>query len=146
MLADPDRLATFIDAVSNAFALAADDSVAVPFAAVVEVAKQLATGVVSGLDGLTAMRPGGDFLQGLKAAAERTVAIGSHFRALEGASLAARAAGAVADTVFGEPNDLVVPTSGADVVPDPMVLAGVTHTGFFREQAVRSLIAGVCDG
>ena len=114
--------------------------------------KVIGHGVINGLPGLAAMRPGGDFLTGLNRegnAGSEYYAITADFepKAQKFASLVSMgAADALMDRVFRDAeNDLVVPTSSVFEVegcagfpvPAERVLrfdarAGVIHTTYFR--------------
>jgi hypothetical protein len=147
VLASPKRWTTLLDVFSNLFSLLpASDAVA----PVVEVVKQLATGVFNGLAGLTAMDPSVTArhygsLGGAAGSAGVVRAIASDFTPADGA-LRMKALNAIVDPFFGTGNDLVVPTEGvysADGyrVSDPFVLpvpSTVAHTTFFADARVRA--------
>ena len=151
-LASADRLESLLDLFTNVLSLFPDETVTVAVEGVLEVVKQIATGVLGGLDGLVAMDPGGPWLRALNempAAPGTTVhAITSDFEPRK-ASLAVKALDLLADPLFGAANDLVVPTegvyrAGAYVVREPFVVPGVNavaHTTFFRDGEVRNQLA-----
>ena len=117
---------------------------------VLEVVKQVATGVAEGLDGLMSMNPSGDYLRALnKEPTERSgyAAIGADFTP---ASRNARqlAMNLVADRLFRSANDLVVPRDGAwEIDKRSLVPTGrrfsiadeeaVTHNSYFASPAVQ---------
>lgn len=82
------------------------------------VVKQIAVGVLGGLDGLTAMAPDGDYLQDFlnrpsSALSATYRAIASNFEPHSEAGLARFARDRLTDLVFSNhPNDLIVPTEG----------------------------------
>ncbi|GHE37083.1 hypothetical protein GCM10017673_44550 [Streptosporangium violaceochromogenes] len=150
VLAGEDRLETLLDAVTNLCVLAPAEVVSASLAAVMEVAKQLALGVRSGLDGLTAMAPEGAFLRRLNVPSDgysSRHAVATDFHGAS-ASLPVRALDALADLTFGVANDLVVPTEGVHSagsyrVADRMIVPSshtVSHTTFFRAPAVRKRV------
>src|SRR5690606_33027696 len=78
--------------------------------------KQLAVGAVSGLEGLSSMRPEGEFLAALNAspkAAGKYYALAADFEPRQGAGLRTYARNVMRDLIFGADNDLVVPTASA---------------------------------
>jgi hypothetical protein len=151
-LASPDRLGSLLDAFTNLLSLLPDETVLVAVQGVLEVVKQIATGVVGGLDGLAAMDPGGARLRALN---EMPAPPGTAVHAItsdfepRNTSLAVKALDLLADPLFGTANDLVVPTegvyrAGAYVVRDPFVVPSanaVAHTTFFRDAEVRNQLA-----
>lgn len=151
-LASADRLESLLNTFTNVLSLFPDETVMVGVEGVLEVVKQIATGVLGGLDGLAAMDPGGPWLRALNqmpAAPGTTVhAITSDFEPGK-SSLAVKALNLLADPLFGAANDLVVPTegvyqAGAYVVKEPFVVPGanaVAHTTFFRDAEVRTQLA-----
>ncbi|GAA3385551.1 DUF7379 domain-containing protein [Cryptosporangium minutisporangium] len=154
VLASPKRWTTLIDVFTNLFSMLPEE-VATPTAeAVIELVKQVATGVFNGLAGLTAMDPGNPavtaanaqvFGGGASGAAGAVRAITSDFTpAAE--DLRLRALNAIVDPFFGTGNDLVVPTQGVFEagdyrVTDPFVVqspSAVVHTAFFSDVRVRA--------
>jgi hypothetical protein len=152
VLASPDRWTTLIDVFSNLFALLPDEPATATVQAVIELVKQLATGVFNGLAGLTAMDPKNPTVTaangpGVAAAAGVVRAIASDFQPLQG-TLKLDALNVLVDKFFGAGNDLVVPTEGVSDagsyrVADPYVVPkerGVTHTTYFRDAGVRQQV------
>ncbi|MFP5316695.1 MAG: CHAT domain-containing protein [Acidimicrobiia bacterium] len=131
-LADPDRLGSLLDGLTNLLDFVPDNPVTDSLNGIVTVVKQLAVGALKGLDGLVSMRwvkpDGGDGGQAAPAAGAgflgmlnqpRTVptryrAIAADFEPLAGSGLATVARDTLVDGIFGfEPNDLIVPTASA---------------------------------
>ena len=150
VLASPARWTTLIDVFSNLFALLPDEPASATIQAVIELVKQVSTGVFTGLAGLTAMDPKNPALAsangpGVAARAGAVRAVAADFTPLPGA-LRQAALNALVDRFFGSGNDLVVPTegvfaAGAYRIGDPYVVpasAGVSHTTFFRDPGVRA--------
>lgn len=151
-LADPDHMTHMIDRFTTAVALLPGGPVTEIMEGVITAVKVIGHGVVGGLPGLAAMRPGGDFLERLA-----TADVPGEWYAITAdyeppADTLARLVRNVAvdlavDRVFEKaPNDLVVPTTGvfdvADTpgfpIPEHRVhrfdaSAGVTHTTYFAE-------------
>ena len=154
VLASEQHLDDLLDTVTTLLSLLPAEEIAVPAAAVLEVVKQVATGVRKGLDGLASMDPDGTFL----AAIDRPVPDGIRTHAVAAdftgsAKLSLRALDALADRLFGTGNDLVVPTDGVHtagryLVPDPLVLRrrDVGHLTLFRTQEVKDALAGWLTG
>jgi hypothetical protein len=152
VLASPDHWGTLLDTVTNLATLFPDDTASVPLVAVIEVVKQIGTGILSDLDGLAAMDPAAPMLlTGLSPAAGwssgQAFTIASDFDP-EYASLAVRALDVLADPFFREGNDLVVPTEGVRHAPGLTVEDGIvvprtpaiSHIAYFRDPAVRKQI------
>jgi len=153
VLASPKRWTTLLDVFSNLFALLPDQTASATAAAVIEVVKQLATGVFNGLAGLTAMDPGNPVvtaanhrpLGGAAGIAGTVRAIASDFTPADG-QLRMKALNAIVDPFFGTGNDLVVPTEGVYAagdyrVTDPFLVptpSAVAHTAFFADATVRA--------
>ncbi|TQS46443.1 DUF7379 domain-containing protein [Cryptosporangium phraense] len=153
VLASPKRWTTLIDVFSNLFSLLPDEPATATVQAVIELVKQIATGVFSGLSGLTAMDPGNpavaaanrSFGAGAQGRAGAVRAIASDFTPA-GGNLKLAALNALVDPFFGAGNDLVVPTQGvydADAyrVSDPYLVPSadaVVHTAFFSDPQVRA--------
>jgi hypothetical protein len=98
---------------------------------VISVVKQIAVGALKGLDGLTSMKPGGDFLKGLNA----TISVNGDYSALASnyepgnGGLADSVLDAFADALFKAENDLVVPTGGVgEANGSPLLPAERLHT------------------
>ncbi|GEA89336.1 esterase/lipase family protein [Cellulomonas cellasea] len=154
VLAGPERWGTLLDIMTNLAVLLPDDTVSAPLTAVIETVKQVATGVLDGLDGLRAMAPGSDLLGNLTvppSARGRVFTVASDYEAVD-APVPLRALDVLVDPFFGEGNDLVVPSQGVStgmgaleshVVPRA---PSVTHTAYFRDPAVRRLVAGWLSG
>lgn len=137
-LADPDRLGSLLDGLTNLLDFVPDNPVTDSINGIVTVVKQLAVGALKGLDGLVSMRwakpeggeggdggpggqaapsPGTGFLGMLnqpRSTTARYRAIAADFEPLAGSGLATVARDTLVDGIFGfEPNDLIVPTASA---------------------------------
>jgi hypothetical protein len=152
MLASPDHMVHMIDRFSSALVLVPSGPLTETMEAILAAVKVIGHGVVGGLPGLAAMRPGGDFLEKLNhdtTPPSQYYAITADFEPKAqsfGSLVRLGAANAVMDRVFRDAdNDLVVPTTGVYEVegaagfpiPDDRVLrfdagAGVIHTTYFR--------------
>lgn len=157
VLASPQRWGTLLDVFTNLLALFPDSPGGLALEGVLEVVKQVATGVFGGLDGLAAMDPAGGYLRGLNQAAVRgdaVYAVTSNFEPGGSASLAVRALDLMADPVFGSDNDLVVPTdgvfrAGGYAASEPVVVplaSRISHSGYFADADVRRTIASWLPG
>jgi hypothetical protein len=150
VLADTEHLGDLLDTYTNLLDAFPDIGAVDVLQVVLEVVKQVATGVAEGLDGLMSMNPGGDYLRALnKEPSEqaRYAAIAADFSP---ASRDARhlAMDLIADRVFRAANDLVVPRDGGwEVDERALVPAGrrlsiadeqaVTHNSYFASPAVQ---------
>lgn len=153
VLASPGKWNTLLDVFTNLLALFPDSPGGVALEGVLEVVKQVATGVLGGLEGLAAMDPAGDYLRALNQGAGRhdgsVYAVASDFEPTGSASLAVRALNFMADPMFGSGNDLVVPTDGVyraggytvdQHVVVPMA-SGISHGTYFADAGVRRILA-----
>lgn len=148
-LADVKHLGRLLDRVSTLLQLAPDNGLTETLSIVLAVVKQLATGFVSGLDGLGSMDPAGAFLTkvlNVGGACDATYfAVASNYQPPTGSTLLTIARNAGTDLVFGQDrNDLVVPTEGVFTVPgagkfpiaEPLVFDGpdaVDHGGYWTQ-------------
>jgi hypothetical protein len=149
-LADPEHLGDLLDTYTNLLDAFPDIGAVDVLQVVLEVVKQVATGVVEGLDGLMSMNPGGDYLRALnKEPAEYPgyAAIAADFTPTT-RNARQLAMNLVADKLFRSANDLVVPRAGAWEVDDRSLVAAdrrlsiaddqaVTHNGYFASPDVR---------
>jgi len=119
LLAHPDHMVKMIDRFTTALNLFPTGPVTETLEALITAIKVIGHGALSGLSGLAAMRPDGEFLQGLN----RPSASWSEYYAIAAdytpsdqglkALIAGRIADAVLDRVFEKTgNDLVVPEPG----------------------------------
>ena len=151
-LADPEHLTVLLDRMATVANLFPGVPVAEVLDAVLSVVKALAQGTLTGLDGLAAMRPGGDFLTRLSGGPDveaEYFALASDFEpsrpGLKG--LVQGAQDSFLDFVFrDEGNDLVVPTRGVwSGLADGNAIAegnrvefdrgrGVTHCTYWPER------------
>jgi hypothetical protein len=155
VLASPRNLGRLVDTFTNLLSFVPDGTGADALQAVLEVVKQLATGALSGLDGLAAMDPDDETLRTLNeidCELSAVHAITADFEPAPGSSLAQRSLDVITDAMFGAANDLVVPTAGMSnagkfVVSDPYVVAGptVAHSGYFGDERVRTEIRRCLD-
>jgi pimeloyl-ACP methyl ester carboxylesterase len=117
-LADEDNVVGFLDRIATMANLLPVPPVVEALDAVLVVVKTIAYGMLTGLSGLAAMRPGGEFLGrlngGPKVATEYYALAANYEPTNPGLkALVAGAKDAAVDAVFGgKPNDLVVPTVG----------------------------------
>lgn len=152
-LAGPEHLGDLLDVFSNLVTVFTDEGSGAVASAVLEVVKQVATGVLRGLDGLEAMDPAAAWLAGLNAPpadpAIKATAITCDYDSA-GATVAARALDFMADRLFGTGNDLVVPTpgvyrAGSYLVDDRLDLSGtapsIAHSGFLGDPRVHGRLA-----
>lgn len=150
-LAGFDRLGQLVDRLTNLLELAPDNPITDPLAVLLTVVKQLAVGALKGLEGLTCMTPGGEYLRALNAPCDASAtyrAVTADFEPTPGSSLATIARDAGTDLIFeGVDNDLVVPTDGVFAgngsslfpIDEPVVLdasAGINHSGFWPHPEV----------
>jgi hypothetical protein len=151
LLTQPDHMVHMLDRFTTALNLFPTGVVTETLEAILSVVKIVGHGALGGLDGLSAMRPGGDFLNALNAGREdgsRYYAIAANYEPVdEGLKtlLTGSVTDAVMDRVFEHvPNDLVVPEPGvygpngsmAFPIADTRCLqvpvdAGVIHTALF---------------
>jgi hypothetical protein len=149
-LADPDHMMHMLDRFTSALLLLPGGAVTEILEGVMTAVKVVGRGIAGGLPGIAAMRPGGEVLAALAAAPgpDEAYAVTADYEP-EGETLGhlirQRLADGVMDRVFeGEPNDLVVPTTGvfevegASGFPLPAERvqhfdagAGVAHTSYF---------------
>ncbi|MFC3456357.1 esterase/lipase family protein [Amycolatopsis speibonae] len=149
-LASPDNLGSLVDTFTNLFSLLPDAAGGAALPGVLEVVKQVAVGIMSGLDGLAAMDPANEELLALNDTEVRmdaVHAITSDYRPSAGASLTQRALDTIVDALFADGNDLVVPFTGMSnagkfVVPAPFALdaPSVSHCAYFGDERVRDEI------
>ena len=147
VLADTKHMGDFIDTYTSLLNFLPDNGVTEIFEAIVTVAKQLAVGALKGLEGLQAMLPRGEFLQGLNAGdkdEKRYFALAANFEPTV-PGWKSYTADRLLDKIFEQAdNDLVVPTlgvydkngSGFFPIEDRLVFGkgdGVAHPGFFGQ-------------
>ena len=115
-LADFERMGDLIDIVTNLLDVAPDVGVTDVLSLVIGVVKQLAVGALSGLDGLTAMQPDGEYLRWLNQPGRDTTAyfaVASDYDPPPGTRLGRLARTHLINTAFiGAANDLMVPAEG----------------------------------
>jgi hypothetical protein len=146
VLASQGRLSSLLDVFTNLLSLLPDQVMGVALEAVVEVVKQIASGVMAGLDGLTAMDPQASGLAALNQtpALAGAKAVTSDFEPGPIPRVMV-ALDAIVDRMFGGgANDLVVSTDGvhdagayqiADLFAVPRASA-VSHCRYFHDSAV----------
>lgn len=149
VLAEPAYVGDYIDSYTNLVNFVPSHQVVDVLEGVVTVVKHVAVGAMSGLNGLQAMRPGGEFLGWLN----RPAANPSRYFAVAGdyepavAGWRHFAVNRLMDGVFRQANDLVVPTAGtfngngSNHFPIPTRLEfgaadGVDHSGYFATKRV----------
>lgn len=154
-LADAKHMGDFVDTYTNLLNFVPDTGVVEVLEAVVTVTKQLAVGVLQGLDGLRSMVPDGEFLTELNAGGGNG---DSSYFALtadyEPPELGLRTfRDVIMDKIFGAENDLVVPTlgvydengSGRFPIAQPEVFpstSAIAHSAFFADRKARDRILG----
>ncbi|MFN2524812.1 MAG: esterase/lipase family protein [Actinomycetota bacterium] len=116
-LADSDHLKEFINSYTNFLNFMPDNVFTTILDAVVTLAKEVAVGIHSRLDGLQSMDPNGAYLKELNAAGHTSTthsAIATNFEPPGMKDFALWARDQLLDKVFGSgvENDLVVPTKG----------------------------------
>jgi hypothetical protein len=150
VLADPEHLGDLLDTYTNLLDVLPDIGAVDVLQVVLEVVKQVATGVVEGLDGLMSMNPGGDYLRGLNKEPSEHAGYAAIAADFSPAARDARqlAMNLVADRLFRSANDLVVPRDGGwEVDEQSLVPTGrrlsidekqaVTHNSYFASSAVQ---------
>ena len=152
ILADPENGVDLIDRYTNALTLLPDNAYTLTIEAVLALVKFIGVGALTSLPGMSAFRPGGEFLNALNAAALAS----SHARAADaphateyfalGADYTPTAPGLLArmgkmvenqfvDSVFKAANDTAVPTAGC-------YTAGPASPGFPIPPDHRRIFAG----
>lgn len=116
-LADRKHLGSFVDTLTNLLEFMPDNPATDTLDLVLELLKQLAVGVMGGLEGLKSMEPRGEFLRTLLNQPSQVSAvyraISANYDSGPNTPLGRYARDFLTDLVFlGEPNDLVVPTNG----------------------------------
>jgi len=131
-LVDFEHLGDLVDTVTNVLDLFPDVGVTDILSTVISVVKQLAVGALTGLDGLTAMQPDGDYLRRLNQPgrdAAAYFAVASSYEPAPDAPLGRLARTRLTGAVFaGAGNDLVVPQKSVSATPFP-IAESVTLTG-----------------
>jgi pimeloyl-ACP methyl ester carboxylesterase len=151
LLADPKHFGDLIDTYTSLLNLFPDTGVLEVIQTVISVVKQIAVGALEGLDGLTSMRPGGDFLKGLNKAGPTAggtyFALASNYEPTEG-GLADFIGDRLADAIFKSDNDLIVPAdgvseaNGSNLFPIERLHTfpatdGIQHTHYFKNQVTK---------
>ncbi len=161
-LANRKHLGSFVDTLTNCLEFFPDNPATDTLDIVLEVLKQIAVGVIGGLDGLQSMEPQGPFLQGRlnKLATVQAIyhAIAADYEPGPGTALSRYTRDYLTDLVFGGvANDLVVPTEGAyeyngasnfpikDVLRMDSVEM-VEHSGFWDRPAVLAKLRNCLTG
>ncbi|HUU33422.1 MAG TPA: hypothetical protein VMW48_05125, partial [Vicinamibacterales bacterium] len=155
-LADPEHVSTVLDVFTNLMNFLPDNGVTDVMTMVVEAAKMMAVGALGGLDGLRAMRPGGEFATWLNAGARgggtSYYAVASNVTPTE-PGLRHFAVSRGLNAVLHGANDFVVPAdgvfaaNGSDYFPvdERLVLDGADaapHTRYFADSRVRAKVLG----
>jgi hypothetical protein len=146
-----------LDRISTLLQLVPDNGITEALDVILSVVKQLASGVVSGLDGLMSMNPTGEFLTrtlNVRGSTGATYfAAASNYEPLADGKLLRIARDAGTDLVFGSShNDLVVPTDGVFTGPEsspfpidePLVFEaddGVDHSGYWKQPRLAEKLA-----
>jgi hypothetical protein len=165
-LTDADHLVHYLDRMTTMLNLLPPgpaSAVTATLEAIVTVVKVVGRAGLTGLDGLAAMQPGGPLIQRLNTASvggpEQSFALAADFTPASGlrSLLTAGVVGVAADRVFGEPNDVVVPTAGVYDATGPGFPvdaarrvrfdgAGVWHGALFRQPATASALCAWLTG
>ena len=151
-LADRKHVGTFIDTLTNFLEFIPDNPATDTIDVLLALLKQVAIGVMGGLEGLKSMDPGSEFLRQLlnRPSAVTAVyrAIAANYEPGPNTPLGRYARDFLTDLVFGgTENDLVVPTDGVFAengaspfpISDPLrfdAAAMVDHSGFWTRPAV----------
>jgi len=146
-LVETDHMGELVDTYTNILSFLPDNLFTDSLEVIIALVKQLSMATLAGLDGLQAMRKDGEFFSRLVSGASKHEgyhAIAADFDPID-PSLKQFIADRLADRVFAERNDLVVPTesvfraNGTPSFPIPqstrLVLSGtnsVHHGGFFN--------------
>jgi pimeloyl-ACP methyl ester carboxylesterase len=158
-LADGERLAKYVERVTNLLEFVPDTGIVDVLTIVIEVVKQIAVGAYDGLEGIAAMKPGGVWLTELNTATPSATApttsyfaVASNYAPPPGSPLLRIARDKVTDLVFGEAgNDLIVAeqsvygSNGGSLFPvaDPVLLTAdrsVDHSSYWSSPAVHSAL------
>lgn len=150
-LAESERIGSYLDVVTNLMTFLPDEPLTTALELVIEVVKQVAIGMVDGLDGLAAMNPSNEGLAKLN---EQSITSSTMMRAIASDyepgtdSLPLTALDALVDQVFRAANDLVVPTDGVARIAghdhELFTVPGgnkVSHTRYFYDDDVRHRLA-----
>jgi pimeloyl-ACP methyl ester carboxylesterase len=156
VLADTRHMGDFIDSYTNILNLFPFVGVTDVLEGIITVAKHIAIGAVGGLEGLQCMVPGGEFLTELNSGPKGTsryFALAANFEPVEdGFSTYVR--DRLFDKIFGDQNDLVVPSrgvfeaNGSGYFPVDTHFfdegAGVHHSNFFSNKvATEKMLAAL---
>jgi hypothetical protein len=130
VLTDFERMGDLVDIVTNLLDIAPDVGVTDVLSLVISVVKQLAVGALTGLDGLTAMQPNGEFIRWLnQPGRDRTAyfAVASDYHPPPDSRLGRLARTHLINTAFaGSANDLMVPAEGVSA-PNGATLFPITE-------------------
>jgi hypothetical protein len=151
VLADFERMGDLVDIVTNLLDMAPDVGTTDVLSLVIGVVKQLAVGALTGLDGLTAMQPTGEYLRWLNQPGRDTAtyfAVASDYDPPPGAPLGRLARTHLINAAFvGAANDLMVPEEGVSAPngasPFPIAelltlrdASSVDHSGYWKSSDV----------
>ena len=152
-LASTDGLSKLVDRLTDILDMVPDNAVTDVLSIVISVVKQLAVGAFNGLDGIIAMKPGGQWLTELNRPRPTTAAyyaVSSDYDAPDGSPLKLIARDRVTDLLFRNiGNDLIVPEAGVHAgngaslfpIADPLALTAtqsVDHSSYWACPAVHS--------
>lgn len=150
-LVDTENLKYLLDRLTNLVQFVPDNGVTDVLDIVLSVVKQVAVGILDGLDGLVAMNPRQAFLTEYLNVADAVTttayrAVAADYNPPSGSALLRIARDGVTDLVFGQTgNDLVVPTAGVYDVPSagtfpvgsPVLFTaadGVDHSTYWAQE------------
>lgn len=152
-LASTDGLSKFVDRMTDLLDLVPDNAVTDVLSIVISIVKQLAVGAYNGLDGIIAMKPGGEWLTELNQPRRTTAtyyAVSSDYDPPARSSLALIARDRITDLLFRNiGNDLIVPEAGVHAgngaspfpIADPLTLTArqsVDHSSYWACLTVHS--------
>lgn len=150
VLCDPQRIPDLLDRYTTALNVLPMGPIGDVLDAIVTVVKIVGHGVLTGLDGLAAMDPGGEFLRRLAAGSPGTTqyfGLAANYEPTD-PGIAAFLKDEGMDRIFGGvANDLVVPTDG--VAPSDEPVAGIHrfssaeaihHSGYFSAPKTEALL------
>lgn len=159
-LADPERMVQLLDRVTTALNYIPVGNAGEVLEGVIAAVKVLGHGALTGLPGLAAMNPAGEFpawLNGGPASGGTYYGITADYEPRE-PGLRDFLRDEVMDRIFAEPNDLVVPTAGVYTpkhpsfpIPRERLLeypggAGVTHVNYFQQAETHARLAQWLEG
>ncbi len=135
-LADPKHMGTYIDSYTNLLNFFPDNGITEILEGIINVVKSIAVGGLEQLRGVQSMNPRGSFLPELNRGsrgAARYIARGADFDPSP-QGFNEFATDGLADSIFGEKNDLIVPTASV-YASNPSEYFPVNHRHVYPRQA-----------